>query len=70
MLIITAQCAGGGNCYNALSMLSSMGVNTRLVSKIGADPQGNKVLALCKQNNIDTQNVVVDESMNTGFSFM
>jgi sugar/nucleoside kinase (ribokinase family) len=64
------ECVGGGNCYNALSTLSSMGVVTKIVSKIGADPHGKKVIELCRQNNIDTQHLVSEEKMNTAFSFM
>lgn len=47
-----------------------MGVETQIVSKVGADPHGKKVLELCQQQNIDTQHVVIDENMNTAFSFM
>eukprot|EP00029_Vermamoeba_vermiformis_P001523 TRINITY_DN11701_c0_g1_i1.p1 TRINITY_DN11701_c0_g1~~TRINITY_DN11701_c0_g1_i1.p1 ORF type:complete len:373 (-),score=27.27 TRINITY_DN11701_c0_g1_i1:123-1241(-) len=64
------ECTGGGNCYNALSTLSSMGIHTQIVSKVGADPHGKKVLELCKMKNIDTQHIVVDAHMNTAFSFV
>jgi hypothetical protein len=38
-----------------------MGVVTKIVSKIGADPHGKKVIELCRQNNIDTQHLVSEE---------
>ncbi|WP_300440472.1 carbohydrate kinase [Christiangramia sp.] len=56
----------GGAPLNVASRLSSMGVSTEMISKIGADVEGNQLLYYLNSRNIKTGNILKDEKYKTG----
>ena len=56
----------GGAPLNVASRLSSLNVNTELISRIGRDEKGEKLIAYLKSKNIDTGNILRDEQYPTG----
>lgn len=56
----------GGAPLNVASRLSSMGIYTEMISKIGADVEGNELLSYLNSRNIKTVNIVKDEQYDTG----
>lgn len=56
----------GGAPLNVASRLSSMGVDTEMISKIGVDEKGNELLNYLRSRNIETGNILKDENHPTG----
>ncbi|WP_373057612.1 carbohydrate kinase [Zunongwangia sp. H14] len=56
----------GGAPLNVASRLSSFGIHTKMLSKIGKDERGQKLLTYLKNNNVDTKHVSEDENLSTG----
>ena len=56
----------GGNALNEAIVLSRLGVDTELVTKIGDDEAGNKVFDFIKNNGISSEKVIVEPGLKTG----
>ena len=56
----------GGAPLNVASRLSSMGIETEMISKIGVDERGNELLSYLNSRNIETGNILKDEKHSTG----
>ncbi|CAL65003.1 carbohydrate kinase family protein [Christiangramia forsetii] len=56
----------GGAPLNVASRLSSMGIDTEMISKVGVDDKGNELLSYLSSRNIETGNILKDEDHPTG----
>ncbi len=56
----------GGAPLNVATRLSSLGIDTEMISKVGDDIKGEELLAYLKANNIKTDNITKDETHPTG----
>ncbi|QYA25609.1 carbohydrate kinase [Gramella sp. MT6] len=56
----------GGAPLNVASRLSSMGINTEMISRICVDVKGYELLSYLKSRNIETGNILKDEQYGTG----
>ncbi|GHA40266.1 carbohydrate kinase [Salinimicrobium marinum] len=56
----------GGAPLNVASRLSSLGVQTSMISKTGADPKGEEIISYLERNKVDTSNVNRDSRYPTG----
>ena len=56
----------GGAPLNGASRLSSMGIQTEMISRIGADKKGVQILSYLKSNNVGTNNIRRDKKFPTG----
>ncbi|MDT0677261.1 carbohydrate kinase family protein [Autumnicola musiva] len=56
----------GGAPLNVASRLSSMGIETEMISKTGKDEKGQKLINYLKNNKIGTRNISEDEGFSTG----
>ena len=56
----------GGAPLNVASRLSSMGVETEMISRVGDDEKGEKLLNYLSSRNIKTSNIIKDEVHPTG----
>ncbi|TVU30438.1 hypothetical protein EJB05_22062 [Eragrostis curvula] len=64
------QISGGGNAGNALTGAARLGLNTRLISKVGNDEFGETVLQELKEVGIDISHVIISDGGNTTFSYV
>lgn len=54
----------GGNAANTSRCLSRLGIQVKLIGRIGGDPNGQKILdELRSESNIDTSSMLIDSSM-------
>lgn len=56
----------GGAPLNVATRLSSLGIDTEMISKVGDDIKGEELLAYLKANKIRTDNIEKDETHPTG----
>ncbi len=56
----------GGAPLNVASRLSATGIQTELISRIGADQKGKDILYYLKSNNVGTKNIEIDSTYPTG----
>jgi len=56
----------GGAPLNVALRLQSFNNNTAVISRIGADENGEKIVAYCKDKGVQVDNIQVDETLNTG----
>ncbi|WP_300434933.1 PfkB family carbohydrate kinase [Christiangramia sp.] len=56
----------GGAPLNVASRLSSMGIETEMISRIGVDKKGEKLLNYLSSRNIEKGNIIKDENHPTG----
>ena len=56
----------GGAPLNVASRLSSMGIETEMISSIGVDVKGYELLSYLNSRNIETGNILKDEQYETG----
>lgn len=56
----------GGAPLNVASRLSSLGVQTEMISSIGNDERGNKIIACLKKKNISTKSIIIKAEYPTG----
>ena len=56
----------GGAPLNVASRLSSMGIETEMISKVGVDEKGDELLSYLNSRHIETGNILQDEKHNTG----
>lgn len=60
----------GGNAYNEAVILSRFGLNVNLISKIGGDDAGKKLLAQIQDEGINIDGVVEDDGISTGINIV
>lgn len=56
----------GGAPLNVASRLSASGIETELISRIGADQKGKDIIDYLKRNNVGTENIETDATYPTG----
>jgi fructokinase len=56
----------GGAPLNVAARLSSLGVNSKIISKIGTDQKGEQIIAFLKEQGVETSNVFKDPQYPTG----
>lgn len=56
----------GGAPLNVASRLSSLGINTELISKVGEDKKGEAILKFLQENKVETNNIGRDKNFSTG----
>lgn len=56
----------GGAPLNVASRLSSLGVATEMISKVGTDEKGKKIISYLRSHNVGTKNVSIDSNYPTG----
>lgn len=56
----------GGAPLNVASRLSGLGISTEMISKVGNDEKGEKLISYLKSKNIKTENITKDTKYPTG----
>lgn len=56
----------GGAPLNVAARLSSLGVKTRMISKVGADKKGSQIIAFLKEQGVEISDVLSDPRYPTG----
>ena len=56
----------GGAPLNVALRLTSLGVNTKIISRIGADEIGKELIHYIQENGVETTSIQVDNIYNTG----
>ncbi|UBZ07283.1 carbohydrate kinase [Salegentibacter mishustinae] len=56
----------GGAPLNVASRLSRLGIQTEMISKVGDDEKGEKLISYLKAKNIKTENIAKDSDYTTG----
>jgi fructokinase len=56
----------GGAPLNVASRLSGLGIQTEMISKVGDDEKGEKLISYLKAKNIKTENIAKDSDYTTG----
>ena len=56
----------GGAPLNVASRLSGLGISTEMISKVGDDEKGEKLISYLKSKNIKTENIAKDVDYATG----
>lgn len=56
----------GGAPLNVASRLSGLGISTEMISKVGDDEKGEKLIAYLESKNIKTENISKDPNFPTG----
>jgi len=56
----------GGAPLNVASRLSGLGISTEMISKVGDDEKGEKLISYLKSKNIKTENIAKDAEYSTG----
>jgi len=56
----------GGAPLNVASRLSGLGIETEMISKVGEDEKGEKLISYLESKNIKTQNISKDPNFSTG----
>ncbi len=62
-------CPGGAPC-NVLAMLSKQGRKTAFIGKVGFDSFGRKLKDVLENENINTEGLLLDETVNTTLAFV
>lgn len=60
----------GGDALNEAVVLSRMGKQVQLISKVGNDDAGTRVLDYLKENGISSDNVIVEDGLTTGMNIV
>ena len=60
----------GGDALNEAVALSRMGKQVELISKVGNDEAGRRVLDYIKENNINTDKITVEDGLTTGMNIV
>ena len=60
----------GGDALNEAVALARMGKQVELISKVGNDEAGRRVLDYIKENNIKTDKITVEDGLTTGMNIV
>ncbi len=58
----------GGDALNEAVALSKLGISVELVSKVGCDESGDRVLNFLREHDVSTEHVVQEEGLDTGIN--
>ncbi|CAF4015955.1 unnamed protein product, partial [Rotaria sp. Silwood1] len=62
---------GGGNAGNTATCLSRLGIQLKLLTKIGTDLNGEKILKdFQEEKNIDTSLILIDSSVTSSLTYV
>ena len=64
------QLAFGGDALNEAVVLSQLGLKVELISKVGNDEAGKRVLDFLKEKQVDTTKVKVEDGLETGINIV
>lgn len=64
--VLPTEKIAGGAPMNVSIRLQSLGIETKMISKIGNDDLGKELLNIIKDKNVDTSLIQIDETHNTG----
>lgn len=56
----------GGAPLNVASRLSSLGVESEMISNVGKDKRGEDIISYLQSNRVQTENIGIDENYSTG----
>lgn len=56
----------GGAPLNVALRLASLGINAKIISRVGNDEIGRELLAFIKKNGVATDTIQIDENLSTG----
>ena len=56
----------GGAPLNVALRLASLGVNAKIISRIGKDEIGKELLTFIEKNGVDSDTIQIDENLSTG----
>lgn len=62
--------APGGKGANQAVQCARLGADVTMVGKVGADSNGQKMLAACRESGVNTDSVLVDSTLPTGCSMI
>ncbi len=68
MAMETTKMSFGGDALNEAVALSKLGVSVELVSKVGRDEAGDRVLHFLEKKGVDTSRVLQEEELSTGIN--
>jgi sugar/nucleoside kinase (ribokinase family) len=60
----------GGDALNEAVALSKLGVSVELISKVGQDEAGERILEYLKKYNVSTECIVREEGLDTGVNIV
>lgn len=60
----------GGDALNEAVVLSRLGKKTELITKVGNDEAGKRVLDYTKDNGINAKNITVEDNLTTGMNIV
>lgn len=60
----------GGDALNEAAVLSQLGLKVELISKVGNDEAGKRVLDFLREKQIDTTKVKVEDGLDTGINIV
>ncbi len=61
-----ARRLAGGVGFNIANILARLGIAARLVTRIGADPDGDVIIAACEAAGVDTAGISISPDRSTG----
>ncbi|MEC4005102.1 carbohydrate kinase [Flavobacterium sp. SUN052] len=64
--VLPTEKIAGGAPMNVSIRLQSLGIETKMISKIGKDSLGNALLEIIKNKNVATSLIQIDEKLSTG----
>ncbi len=66
----TIKMSFGGDALNEAVLLSRMGKHVQLISKVGDDEAGKRVLSFIKDNGLDTESMKTESDLLTGINIV
>ena len=66
----TIKMSFGGDALNETLILSKLGKRVQLISKVGNDEAGKRILGMLREQNISVDRVVVQENLSTGINIV
>jgi fructokinase len=64
--VFPAEKVVGGAPMNVAIRLQSLGIESRIISRIGKDGLGTQLVKIIQDNNVDTSLIQIDENLGTG----
>ncbi|MFZ1291287.1 MAG: carbohydrate kinase [Melioribacteraceae bacterium] len=64
--VLPTEKVAGGAPMNVAIRLQSLGIPTKIISKIGNDILGSELISIIKNKNVNTSQIQIDEKIKTG----
>ena len=64
--VLPTESIAGGAPMNVSIRLQSLGIQTKMISKIGNDTKGKELLKIIKNKNVDISLIQIDKKLSTG----